>query len=320
MKKLVLLLVFAAAAFGDAPVVPLPADVDTAIAGTVNLEGSVTAGVTDLVTNMVPVLLPVGWILLAFFGAYALLQVLLKSTMQQVAHHYYVPLAMVVGYVAVLFRIVLAAAMLSCYNVPLPGIALNFHQMFQAFGNALSNAVTTAAFEEVVGDFNNIIHYLPPVGMFSVMPALISILVMLAVLLAQLGMTIITAGALAIIGVLTVCGPIMIPFYVYPGQEKRFWSWFDAMLSYSMYGFIGSCFILVFSHPYIDFFLGIHGWSVGEWVWNFLYMMLITVPFLWTMFKVPDVAHMLFGGMSGPASGFINTLQSFVVRGVSSLF
>ena len=317
MKKLLLLIVFAAASFGQN--LPLPPDVDAAIAGTVNLEGSITQGVTDLILNVGPTLMPVGWTLLGLFGAYSLLQVLLRSTQHQMAMHHYAPLATVVAYVAVLFRIAVASMMLSFYMVPIPAVGLNFHQIFPRFGQLLENGVTTAAMKEVMGHFNDVIHFLPPVGMFSVMPAIIFLLVVVAILLAQLGMTLITAGSIAIVGVLTVCGPIAIAFYVLPKFDRKFWAWFDGMFSYSMYGFVGSCFILVFCHSYSDFFSGLHGWSVGQWVWNFLYLMLITLPFLWTMFKVPEVTHMIFGGVGGVASGFADTLQSLAVRGIVSL-
>lgn len=318
MNKLLLLIVFASATFGQA--IPLPPDVDTAIAGTVNFEGSVTQGVTDLITSVAPSIMPFGWTLLGIFGVYALLQTLLQSTLRSMAMHHYQPLATIVAYVSVLFRIAIAAAMLSFYMVPIPGIALNFHQLFPYLGQSLSNSITIDLLKEVFGHFNDAIHFLPPVGMLSVMPALVFVLVVLFIGAAQVGMTIITAGSLAIVGVLTLCGPLMIPFYVLPGQDKRFWNWFDAMFSYSMYGFIGSAFIYVFCHCYIDFFSTLHGWGVGQWVWSFLYLVVITVPFLWSIFKVPEITHVVFGGVGSAAQGFANTVQSLAVRAIAAAF
>ena len=240
MKKLVLSMVFASAAFGQA--IPLPPDVDQAIAGTVNFEGTVTQGVTDLITNVAPVLMPFGWTLLGIFGALALLRALLQSAMRQLSMHHYQPLATVVAYVAILFRIAIASVMLSFYMVKIPGVPFNFHQMFPYLSNALSNAITQDLLKQVLGHFNDAIHFLPPVGMFTVQPAIIAALALLCIAAAQVGMTVITAGSLAIVGVLTLCGPLMIPFYVLPGYDKKFWSWFDNMLSYSMYGFVGATF------------------------------------------------------------------------------
>jgi hypothetical protein len=318
MKKLLLLIVFAGAAFGQ--VLPLPPDVDQAIAGTVNFEGTVTQGVTDLVTNVEPALMPFGWVLLGIFSVCALLQTLLQATLRQMSQHHYQPLAVVVAYIAILFRISIATVMMSFYMVKIPGLPFNFHQMFPYLSNALSNAITQDLLKQVIGHFNDAIHFLPAVGMFSVYPALIAMSALVLIGLAQVGMTIITAGSLAIVGVLTLCGPLMIPFYVLPGRDKKFWSWFDNMLAYSMYGFIGSAFIYVFCHCYNDLFNSLHGWGLGQWVWSILRLLLITVPFLWTMFKVPEVSHMIFGGVGGAAQGFMNVVEGLAVRAIAAAF
>ena len=316
MKLLLLLIVFATAAFGQS--IPLPPDVDHAIAGTVDFEGTVALGVTDLVSNVAPSIMPFGWTLLALFGTYALLQTLLQGTMRSLSAHHYHPLATTVAYVAILFRITIAATMLSFYMTPLPGLPFNFHQMFPYLAQALSNAITKDLLKQVLSDFNNVVQYLPSVGMFQVLPALLTILVLLLISLGQVAMTIITAGSYAIVGLLTLCGPLMIPFYVLPGHDKRFWNWFDNMLAYSMYVFVGTAFIFIFCHSYRDFFVNLHGYTVGQWIVSLPYLILITVVFLWTMFKVPEITHILFGGIGGVAQGFANTLQSIAVGRVEA--
>lgn len=316
MKKILLSILFASVAFGQS--VPLPPDVDNAIAGTVNFEGTVTVGVTDLVSSVAPSIMPFGWTMLAFFSVYALLQTLLQGTMRSMSSHHYNPLATTVAYVAVLFRIAIATLMMTFYMVPIPGLPFNFHQMFPYLAQALANAVTTDLLMQVLTDFNNAIHYLPPVGMFQVLPALLTILVLCLIALGQIAMTIITAGSYAIVGILTLCGPLMIPFYVLPGHDKKFWTWFDNMLAYSMYVFVGTGFIFIFCHSYLDFFSNLHGYTVGQWLVSVPYLMLITVVFLWTMFKVPEITHIIFGGIGGVASGFANALQSLAVRGIAS--
>jgi len=318
MKTFLLFLVFLSApvvAFGQS--IPLPPDVDTAIASTVNFEGTVTQGVTDLVSSVAPSILPLGWTLLALFGVYALLQTLLQGTLRSMAMHHYNPLATTVAYVAVLFRIAIASLMLTFYMTPLPGLPFNFHQMFPYLAQALANAVTTDLLKQTLGNFNDVIHYLPPVGVLQVLPALLTIVVLTLTALSQVAMTIITAGSYAIVGILTICGPLMIPFYVLPGHDKKFWSWFDNMFAYSMYVFVGAAFIFIFCHSYADFFTNLHGYTVGQWLVSVPYLLLITVVFLWTMFKVPEITHMLFGGFGGVASGFANSLQALAIRGIA---
>jgi hypothetical protein len=317
MKRLLLFIVLLSApvvAFGQ--VIPLPPDVDTAIAGTVNFEGTVTQGVTDLVSSVAPSIMPFGWTLLALFGVYALLQTLLQGTLRSISMHHYNPLATTVAYVAVLFRIAIASLMLTFYMVPLPGLPFNFHQMFPYLAQALANSITTDLLKQVLGNFNDAIHFLPPVGVLQVLPALLTIVVLTLIALSQVAMTIITAGSYAIVGILTLCGPLMIPFYVLPGHDKKFWTWFDNMLAYSMYVFVGAAFIFIFCHSYVDFFSNLHGYTVGQWLVSLPYLLLITIVFLWTMFKVPEITHILFGGFGGVAAGFANSLQALAVRGI----
>jgi hypothetical protein len=317
MKRLLLFFVLLFApvmAFGQA--IPLPPDVDTAISGTVNFEGTVTQGVTDLVSNVAPSIMPFGWTLLALFGVYALLQTLLQGTLRSMSMHHYNPLATTVAYVAVLFRIAIASLMLTFYMVPLPGLPFNFHQIFPYLAQALANAITTDLLKQVLGNFNDAIHFLPPVGVLQVLPALLTIVVLTLIALSQVAMTIITAGSYAIVGILTLCGPLMIPFYVLPGHDKKFWTWFDNMFAYSMYVFVGAAFTFIFCHSYVDFFSNLHGYTVGQWLVSLPYLVLITIVFLWTMFKVPEITHILFGGFGGVAAGFANSLQALAVRGI----
>lgn len=314
MKTLLLLIVVASFAFAQS--IPVPPDADAAIAGTLNFEGSVTAGVTDLVSTVAPSIMPFGWSILAIFGVYALLQTLIQGTMRSMSSYHYNPLATTVAYVSVLFRIAIAVAMMSFYMVSIPGVPFNFHQMFPYLANALSSAITTDLLKQVLTDFNNAIHYLPTAGMFEVLPALLTLAVLFLIALAEVAMTIITAGSYAIVGLLTLCGPLMIPFYVLPGHDKRFWTWFDNMLAYSMYVFIGTGFIFIFCHPYLDFFANLHSYTVGQWLVSVPYLMLITLVFLWTMFRVPEITHIIFGGIGGVAQGFANSIQSLAVRGI----
>ena len=85
MKKLVFLLVLACAPAVFGQVAPTPPDADAAIAATVNFPGKITTGVTDLITSVAPSMMPIGWWLLGFFGAYALLQTLLQTTLRSMA-------------------------------------------------------------------------------------------------------------------------------------------------------------------------------------------------------------------------------------------
>jgi len=319
MKPLitVILLAYSALAQSAPPSPTIPPDADQAIAGTLNFVGAVTQGVTQLVQTTVPSIMSFAWTLLALFGVYALLQVLLQGTMKAfAAFHGTHIMAMVASYVAVLFRITACVAMLSFYNTPIPGVGFNFHQMFPAIANALASAISTAQAQQVIAAINNLLHYLPSPGLFDVVSALLTLFVIILFGIAELAMVLIISASYAIVAFLTLCGPLMIPFYVLPGHDKRFWSWFDNMFAYSMYGFAANAFIYIFCNPYLQFFTNIQSYTVGQWLPQLGYLIIITFSFLWTMFQVPTITHLLFSGIGGIAQGFANMLQGAAVRAI----
>lgn len=319
-KTVILFAISVSSILADSPLqaIPLPKDVDTAIAGTVDFEGSITRGVTALVTQVEPSLLHLGFVLLGIFGCIAFLQSLLKSQLTLLSSHHFMPQATFVACVAIMFRICIADIMLSYYAVPMWAGGWNFHQIFPEIAAAMSNSVTSDSFTTVLATFNNVMHYLPTPGMFTVLPALIAVILIITIVVAQIAMVIITCSSYAIQGVLVLVGPIMIPFYVLPNHDKRFWKWMDNLLVYSMYQFVGSCFINVFMGAYVNFFTNLPGFSVAQWLISLPMLILITIVFAFVMFKVPDITHMIFGGM-GDVSGFASALQGLVVKGVSGL-
>jgi hypothetical protein len=314
MKRLCLLLVFGPVAFGQST-----SSTDQAIAGGVDVMGSITTRVTDLVSTVSPSIMTLGWTMLGVFGVYALLQSLLQGTLRSMAAYHYQPLATVVAYVAILFRVVAATAMLGFYMTPIPGLGINFHQMFPRFGQALEHAITTDIVKSILQHFADIISHPPSIGIFAVLPAFVWVSVLMLVSLSMLGMTIITAGAVVIIGVLTVFGPLMIPFYVLPGHDKRFWSWFDEMFAYSMYGAVGAGVIFIFCGVYQDFFMNTPGYSAGQWLTSLPYFALIVLIFLPIMLMVPSITHKLFGGVGGIVQGMAGGMQALAVRAVLAL-
>jgi len=291
--------------------VAFASDADSAIAPTVDFGSKINEAVTTLVTSATPVMMPFAWTLLALFGAYAVLQTLLSSTLRSLSYHHFVPAATILSVVAVLFRVAVAAAMLGAYT--------QFHRIFPELANGLTKTISTAELQEVFAFLNNISNKLPAVGMLEVMPGIIAVGVLGFAALSSYGLTLMTSMSHAIVGVLSIVGPLMIPFYVLPGHDKRFWNWVDKMLEYSMYRFVAACFAMLWAHVYLALFTSITTFSVGAWVVAIGSFILITLSTVYAAFKVPEITHMIFGGTGFVANGISNTAQGLVLKGVASL-
>jgi hypothetical protein len=297
------LALFASAAFAS--------DADSAIAPTVDFGAKINEAVTTLVTGVTPVLMPFAWTLLAMFGAYALLQTLLSSTMRSLSYHHFVPAATILSVVAVLFRVAVAAAMLGAYT--------QFHRIFPEIANGLTQTISTAELKEVFDFLNGVCNKLPAVGVLQVLPGLIAFAILLFAAISSFALTVMTATSHAIVGVLSIVGPLMIPFYVLPGHDKRFWNWVDNMITYSMYRFIAACFAMLWAHVYLALFSSITVFSVGAWMVAIPTLILITLSCAFVAFKIPEVSQMIFGGVGFVANGISNTMQTLTLKAVAKL-
>jgi hypothetical protein len=307
MKIRPLLLSVAWLAFGSG--LAFAQDVDPAVAGAVDFGAKINEAVTTLVTGVTPPVMGFGWTMLAMFGAYALLKALLDAQLRALSYHHFVPAAVILPAVAVLFRIMIAAAMLGAYTP--------FHQLFPNLANGLAKTVSMAEVKEVFSFVNDISNKMPPIGMLQVFPALIGGLLLLFSAVTSFALTIMTTVSHAVVGVLTIVGPLLIPFYVLPGFDKKFWSWIDNMLGYSMIRFIAACFAYLWAHVYMALIASIKVFSIGSWVVSLSSFILITLGCVFLAFKTEQITQMIFGGMGALAADISNTAQSAVLRGVN---
>ena len=157
--------------------------------------------------------------------------------------------------------------MLQFYTTTIPGMAFTFPGMIAAGGNWLHNLLigdtiysmqtelgnlarsmtanlqTQAREGNIVGLVTGGIHALITALMGGVMLGLtvIMLLVLAAVTYAQV------IWAHIAIAILTILGPIFIPFLVFDPLAFLFWGWFRAMITYSLYGVIAGAVLRVFS-------------------------------------------------------------------------
>ena len=284
-------------------------DVDPAVAGAVDYGAKINEAVTTLVTGVTPPVMGFGWTMLAIFGAYALLKALLDAQLRALAYHHFVPAAVILPAVAVLFRVLIAAGLLGAYT-PL-------HQLFPNLANGLAKAVSIAEVKEVFSFVNDISNKMPPIGMLAVFPAVIGGLLLIFSAVTSFALSIMTTVSHAVVGVLTIVGPLLIPFYVLPGFDKKFWNWIDNMLAYSMYRFIAACFAMLWAHVYMALFNSITVFSIGSWVVAIGSFILVTLGCVFLAFKIPEITHMIFGGMGGLAADISNTAQRAVLARVA---
>ena len=243
--------------------------------------------------------------------------------------------------------------MLEFYDTPFPGIGLSFPQIIVNQGAWLNQIIIadtgSAAWEWLQNYLTNIFNTVSEnvtqyygLGliagvmsggrqlMFLFAISATSILTMITVLI---GYSYVLFSQLAI-SLLTLIGPLFIPWLVFPALSFLFWSWFRMLITYSLYAAIAAAvfritiqLIMAVGNVYqeranVDSIAAAMqqltaptGTGIGEFiVWSITFVIALLTALLAT-FKIPEIAGGLVtgaapgGGLAGPAMGVAGALK-----------
>ena len=101
----------------------------------------------------------------------------------------------------------------------------------------------------------------------------------------------------------------MIPFYVLPRFDSKFWNWLDNLVVYSMYRFVAACFGFLWAHVYVAIFAAMTTFTVGAWMVAIVSFIIVTISCVFSALKIPEMTHMIFGGTADIANDISNTAR-----------
>ena len=114
------------------------------------------------------------------------------------------------------------------------------------------------------------------------------------------------------LAILTILGPIFIPFLVFEPLSFLFWGWFRAMITYSLYGVIAGAILRVFSAVGLSFVTSISaattnpGWqSELDWLMWVLAVVPLFIAGILASLKCGELATMLVTGGGAAGSGLM---------------
>ena len=114
------------------------------------------------------------------------------------------------------------------------------------------------------------------------------------------------------LAILTILGPIFIPFLVFEPLSFLFWGWFRAMITYSLYGVIAGAILRVFSAVGLSFVTSISaattnpGWqSELDWLMWVLAVVPLFIAGTLASLKCGELASMLVVGGGAAGSGLM---------------
>jgi type IV secretion system protein VirB6 len=121
-------------------------------------------------------------------------------------------------------------------------------------------------------------------------------------------MFVITSFGFVGTGLMTVLGPLFIPLALTKRFYSWFWNWLQALVAFAMYRVMATVVGWVWANVYIYFF--VHGvgtdYSIANWIALLPIVLMLTVAFLYTMFKIPAITASLLNSAGAIGQGYID--------------
>jgi len=297
-----LLLVLLLPAPGAAAVAPPPPPPAAAGAG-INWLQAVTDQVNHLVTADAATLVDIGYIELYFIAIFTLITMVSRW---QLSH-------MVVGFRPVNFHIgdlilflvqlSICSALLHYYLAPFPGSGLKLYQLPDAFGKSISGTLDMSIVDDFYHRVTTALNSTNKPGGLNFLGILIYIQVIGNLAFASLIMFAVNTFGFVAYGMFVLFGPLIIPLYLTNHFRSKFWGWVDHLIVFGMYRAVSAALTFVWLNVLVSFFDNtVNGdYSIGHWLALIPTLLMLTVSFGWTMFKIPAVTSMLFGGAGAGA-------------------
>jgi hypothetical protein len=276
----------------------------------------VTDQVNDLVTAHGDQLVSIGNTELAFFAILTLTGIVVRW---QISH-------MVIGFrpvnytigdlLAFFINLAVCSVMLHYYNTPLPGAGISIHQIFPALAKVVTNVFDQSIVDGFLARVSKAADGTHVPGALDLVGAIVYTIVLLNVCILDLIMFAVNAFGFVALGMLTLFGPLIIPLFITRNFKSKFWHWVDGLLVFSMFRAVSAAISFIYVNVFISFFDNtVNGdYSLGHWLALLPTLILLNGGLLWSMFQVPRITGMIFGGVAGQAQGFVDTVTSNIVR------
>jgi len=270
----------------------------------------ITDQVDALVTNHGDQLVDIGTTELSFLAILTLVGIVVRW---QISH-------MVIGFrpvnytigdlLAFFINLAACSLLLHYYNVPIPGADLSIHQIFPAFAKSVTNILDQSLIDGFLDRVRQAAAGTQAPSAFNLTGAIVYATVLWNVALMDLIMFAVNAFGFIALGMFVLFGPLIIPLFITRNFKQKFWFWVDGLLTFSMFRAVSAAVSFIYLNVMIGFFdNAVAGdYSLGHWLALIPTLVLLNGGFLWSMFQVPRLTGMIFGGIAGHAQAFVDTV------------
>ena len=275
----------------------------------------ITGQIDALVTNHGDQLVSIGTTELAFFALCTLVGIAVRW---QTAH-------MVIGsrpvnytlgdLLAFLINLAAASLLLHYYNTPVPGTSISIHQVFPAFAKAVTDLLDQSLVDGFLDRVRAAAAGTQAPSALNLVGAVIYATVLWNVAFMDLVMFAVNAFGFIGLGLFTLFGPLLIPLFITRNFKGKFWAWVDGLLVFSMFRAVAAAVSFIYLNVMIGFFDNtVAGdYSLGHWLALLPTLILLNGGLVWSMFQIPRLTAMIFGGVGSYAQAFVDSVTSTIV-------
>ncbi|HLJ86929.1 MAG TPA: type IV secretion system protein [Candidatus Angelobacter sp.] len=211
-------------------------------------------------------------------------------------------------------------AMTHYYSVPIPGIGTSFYHLITDQAFMLADRIGQQPINELVMKLEGYVQAASALRLLTMGPGYFfySIFLMLIFSVVELLVFAIIAFGYIAIGVLTLIGPIFIPFFIVPKMDFLFWGWLKSFFQYAFYPVIANAFLWVLAKLMLQLLGPLEPQSFSDMAHALAMLPFLTVVVgagIYGILKIPVLVNHVFSGSSGEGGGgAVQTAATMAVR------
>ncbi|HEX7362238.1 MAG TPA: type IV secretion system protein [Bryobacteraceae bacterium] len=276
----------------------------------------ITTEIDNLITAQSGILLHYGRIELAIIAVFGLTSLAFRW---QVANlnlfHQHIHIAEVYEY---LVKLAFVSMLMTYYVQPIPGTGISLNHLFSAIAKLLVSGVNAGVIGQLLAQIHHATHSLQHPGFYNLFDTVGYYLDLTVLAAIEIAALIINVFGFVASGILVLFGPLFLPLFLTKRFERWFWRWVDNLFTFSMYRVLAIAISFLYSSVILSFFNNAVGgnYSLGHMLALLPALLLITWSYLYSIFKIPAIASMLFGGAGLSASELTGAAIGFIVKGL----
>ena len=214
-------------------------------------------------------------------------------------------------------------AMITYYSTPIPGIGVSFYHLITDQAFDLADKISAQSDITLHMKIDSLIHATTAwkfaLG-FSISGYLTAAIILIALSFLELVIFAVIAFGYIAIGVLTLIGPVFIPFFILPKLDFLFWGWFKSFFQYAFYPVIANAFLFIMTKLMLELLSQFDAASFTDYAYALAklpILLIIVGAGIFGTLKIPVLVNHIFSGSAGEGGGgVVQGAVGAAIRGV----